>query len=105
VDLIGLPSLSFLIALKDFQVTAANQRESMEIALYYAPTTCALAPYITLTEAGAEFEVRPINLGKGQHNSPEHLKINPKHKVPLLIVDGKTLSESVAIQIWIARTY
>jgi hypothetical protein len=24
----------------------------MEIALYYAPNTCALAPYVTLTEAG-----------------------------------------------------
>jgi hypothetical protein len=34
----------------------------MQIALYYAPITCALAPYITLTEAGAEFEVRPLNL-------------------------------------------
>src|SRR5215470_8715278 len=29
----------------------------MKIALYYAPNTCALAPYITLTEAGADFEV------------------------------------------------
>ena len=64
----------------------------MEIVLYYAPITCALAPYITLTEAGAKFEVRPLNFGKGQHNSPEYLKINPKHKVPLLIVDGKILS-------------
>jgi glutathione S-transferase len=77
----------------------------MEIALYYAPITCALAPYITLTEAGAKFEVRPLNFRKGQHTSPEYLKINPKHKVPLLIVDGKVLSESVAIQIWIARTF
>ena len=68
----------------------------MEIALYYAPITCALAPYITLTEAGAKFEVRPLNFRKGQHTSPEYLKINPKHKVPLLIVDGKVLSESVA---------
>ena len=25
----------------------------MEIVLYYAPITCALAPYVTLTEAGA----------------------------------------------------
>ena len=24
----------------------------MEITLYYAPITCALAPYVTLTEAG-----------------------------------------------------
>lgn len=59
-----------------------------EIALYYAPITCALAPDITLTEAGAKFEVRPLNFGKGQHTSPEYLKINPKHKVPLLIVEG-----------------
>ena len=27
----------------------------MHIVLYYAPITCALAPYITLTEAGARF--------------------------------------------------
>jgi glutathione S-transferase len=77
----------------------------MEIILYYAPITCALAPYITLTEAGAKFEVRPLNLRKDQHKSPEYLKLNPKHKVPLLIVDGKVLSESAAIQIWIARTF
>ena len=64
-----------------------------------------VAPYITLTEAGAKFEVRPLNLRKGQHTSAEYLKINPKHKVPLLIVDGRVLSESVAIQTWIARTF
>ncbi len=39
----------------------------MEIVLYYAPITCALAPYITLTEADAKFEVRPLNFKKGQH--------------------------------------
>ena len=77
----------------------------MEIVLYYAPITCALAPFITLTEAGAKFEVRPLNFGKGQHTSPEYLKINPKHKVPLLVVDGNVLSESIAIQIWIARSF
>jgi glutathione S-transferase len=79
--------------------------DTMDIALYYAPITCALAPYITLTEAGATFEVRPLNFRQGQHTSPEYLKINPKHKVPLLIVDGRILSESVAIQTWIARTF
>ena len=77
----------------------------MEIVLYYAPITCALAPYITLTEADAKFEVRPLNMRKDQHKSADYLKINPKHKVPLLVVDGKVLSESTAIQIWIARTF
>jgi glutathione S-transferase len=77
----------------------------MEIVLYYAPITCALAPYITLTEAKADFEVRPLNFRKGQHTSPEYLKLNPKHKVPLLAVDGRVMSESIAIQTWIARTF
>ena len=77
----------------------------MEILLYYAPTTCALAPYITLTEANAEFDVRPLNFRKKQNRSAEYLKINPKHKVPLLVVDGQPLTENVAIQIWISRTF
>ena len=58
----------------------------MEIVLYYAPNTCALAPYVTLTEAGADFEVRPLNFRKRQNFSPEYLRINPKHKVPALVV-------------------
>jgi glutathione S-transferase len=77
----------------------------MNLVLYYAPVTCALAPYVTLTEAKAEFEVRPVNMGKRQHMSPDYLKLNPKHKVPVLVVDGQILTESVAIQTWIARKY
>ena len=48
----------------------------MHVVLYYAPITCALAPYITLTEAGAKFEVRSLNLRKDQQHSPEYLKLN-----------------------------
>jgi glutathione S-transferase len=77
----------------------------MDIVLYYAPNTCALAPYITLTEAGAKFTARPLNLRKDEHRTPEYLKLNPKHKVPLLMVDGAILSESAAIQMWIARQF
>ncbi|NQV56620.1 MAG: glutathione S-transferase family protein [Rhodospirillales bacterium] len=77
----------------------------MEIILYYAPITCSLAPYITLTEANADFEVRPLDMRTRQTRSVEYMKINPKHKVPLLIVDGQTLTESTAIQMWIARNF
>ena len=77
----------------------------MEILLYYAPIACSLVPYVTLTEAGANFEVRTINLRKEQQRSADYLKLNQKHKVPLLVVDGKPLSENVAIQIWIARNF
>jgi glutathione S-transferase len=77
----------------------------MEIILYYAPITCALVPYITLTEAQAQFEVRALDFKREQHKSPDYVKINPKHKVPMLMVDGKQLTENVAIQQWISRTF
>ena len=77
----------------------------MKLQLYYAPVACSLVPYLTLTEAGADFEVLPVNMGKGQHNTPDYLRLNPKHKVPVLVIDGEPLTENVAIQIWIARHF
>jgi glutathione S-transferase len=77
----------------------------MDIILYYAPDACSLVPYVTLTEANASFEVRALNMRKDQQHAPEYLQLNPKHKVPLLMVDGRPLSENVAIQIWIARQF
>ncbi|MGZ5126131.1 MAG: glutathione S-transferase family protein [Burkholderiales bacterium] len=77
----------------------------MKLTLYYAPMTCALVPYVTLTEAGATFDVRDLNTRTNQHRSPEFLAINPKHRVPVLVIDGEPLTENVAIQIWIARQF
>ena len=77
----------------------------MKLTLCYAPLTCALVPYVTLTEAGADFDVRNINSRAGENRSPEFLALNPKHKVPVLVIDGEPLTENVAIQIWIARRF
>jgi len=77
----------------------------MDLILYYAPMTCALVPYVTLTEAGAQFQVRNVNTRANQQKSPEFLALNPKHKVPVLVIDGEPLTENVAIQIWIARHF
>ena len=77
----------------------------MHLQLFYAPQTCATVPYITLNEAGADFSVIDMNSRRGQLMSPEFLKLNPKHKVPVLVIDGEPLTENVAIQIWIARQF
>jgi glutathione S-transferase len=77
----------------------------MKLTLYYAPKTCALVPYVTLTEAGAEFEVRNVNSRSGHLRMPEFLAVNPKHKVPVLVIDGEPLTENIAIQVWIARQF
>ncbi|MGA0023436.1 MAG: glutathione S-transferase family protein [Burkholderiales bacterium] len=77
----------------------------MKLELYYAPKTCALVPYVALTEAGAEFTVHNMNSRSGQLKTPEYLKLNPKHKVPVLVIDGKPLTENPAIQMWIHRNF
>ena len=77
----------------------------MQITLYYAPFTCALVPYVALVEAAVEFDVHVINFFQGEHLSEEYRRLNPKHKVPLLKVDGAYLTENVAILQWIARTF
>ena len=77
----------------------------MKLTLYYAPVACSMVPYINLSEAGADFEVVAINFRAGQHHGPEYLQVNPKHKVPALVIDGEVLTENVAINLSIARTF
>lgn len=77
----------------------------MKLTLYFAPMTCALVPFITLTEAGADFEVAAINTRRGGNRTPEFLALNPKHKVPVLVIDGEPLTENIALQIWIHRQF
>ena len=77
----------------------------MQLTLYYAPYTCALVPYVTLTEAGAQFDVANVNTRSGQNRSAEFMRVNPKAKVPVLVIDGEPLTENLALQLWIARQY
>ena len=77
----------------------------MQLTLTYSPIACSLVPYILLTEAGATFDLLPVNLARRENLDPEYLRLNPKGKVPALIIDGVPLTENVAIQIWIARQF
>jgi len=77
----------------------------MKLMLCYTPIACSLVPLISLYESGADFAVKPINFGKGEQMSPEYLRLNPKHKVPVLLIDGKPLTENVAIAVWMTRAF
>jgi len=68
-----------------------------ETKLFMAPGTCARVTAICLEEAGQDFDTTVIRFMRGEHRSPEFLKINPKGKVPALLIDGNVLTENVAI--------
>jgi glutathione S-transferase len=78
---------------------------SMKLTLFYAPIACSMVPLISLYEAGADFELKTVNFRKGDHMTPEYLRMNPKHKVPLLLIDGKPLTENVAMALWMTRQF
>mgnify|MGYP001815054793 CR=1 FL=1 len=68
-----------------------------DVILYAAPGSCSRVPCIALEEIGLSFEYRPIVFMKGEHKAPDYKKLNPKGKVPCLVIDGEPLTENVAI--------
>lgn len=72
-----------------------------DLKLFVAPNTCARVPTIALEEIGVPFETELVRTKANQQNSPEYLKINPKGKVPALLIDGVPLTENVAILTWL----
>lgn len=73
----------------------------MKLELYFAPGACSFVPHFALeavkAAAGQDYEPKMVKLHKGEHMTPEYLALNPNAQVPLLVADGKTLTQLVAI--------
>lgn len=77
----------------------------MMLKLYYAPGTCSLASHIALEETGAAYEAQRIDFSKAEQTKPEYLAVNPKGRVPALVTDRGTLTETPAILTYIAQSF
>ncbi|MEM8731879.1 MAG: glutathione S-transferase family protein [Pseudomonadota bacterium] len=76
-----------------------------DLKLFVAPNTCARVPTIALEEIGVPFETELVRTAAKQQLSPAYLQVNPKGKVPALLIDGAPLTENVAILSWLNATY
>lgn len=76
-----------------------------KLTLYFAPDTCARVPLIALEEIGCDYDLETIAFMRGQHRSEPYLALNPKGKVPTLVVGDRALSENVAILTWLHATH
>lgn len=81
----------------------------MKLELYFAPGACSFVPHVGLeaakAAAGAEFEPKLVKLHRGEHKTPEYLAMNPNGQVPVLVVDGRPLTQIVAICDFIDRSF
>jgi glutathione S-transferase len=63
--------------------------------LYFSNGSCSLSTHIALEESGAVFEAQRLNLREGDQKKPEFLAVNPKARVPALVIDGgRVLTEA-----------
>jgi glutathione S-transferase len=70
---------------------------------FFSPGACSLASHIALIESGLPYALRSLRFAANEQRSPEFLKVNPKGRVPALVTDRGTLTESPAILLFIAQ--
>ena len=74
------------------------------LTLYFAPGSSSMAVHIALHEIGVPFDSRPLSF-KNDLRTPEFLALNAEGKVPVLLVDGRPLTEVAAILFYLAKRF
>ena len=86
-------------------------QQTNPIELYYWPTPNGWKITILLEELGVPYDVKYVNIGKGEQFAPEFLKIAPNNRMPAIIdpegPGGEPISvfESGAILQYLARKF
>jgi glutathione S-transferase len=79
------------------------------IEIYYWPTPNGHKVTIACEEMGLPYEIKPVNIGRGDQFKPEFLAISPNNRMPAIVdpegPDGKPISifESGAILQYLGR--
>ncbi|RZL88244.1 MAG: glutathione S-transferase family protein [Variovorax sp.] len=77
----------------------------MTMKLYFNLHSRAVIAKWILDEAGADYEIVPIDLQKREHKAPAYLQINPAGKLPALVDGRARLFENPAICLYVAEKY
>lgn len=73
--------------------------------LYGTPPTRALRAIWLINELEIDCEIVEVDMGIGEHKSPEMLAMNPTGKLPFLVDGDDVISNSCAIQLYLAEKY
>lgn len=76
-----------------------------ELKLYHAHTACSRVTLTALEQVGVPYDDHMINFRSGENRQPAYRALNPQGKVPCLLVDGRPLTENLAILRWLHATW
>ena len=77
----------------------------MSLKLYFSPGACSFVPHVLLQLSGAAFEPTMVKLHKGEQYGEEYRAINPRGQVPVLVDDGKVITQIVAIILYLDQKF
>ena len=77
----------------------------MRLKLYFAPGACSFVPHVLLEMSGAEFETHMVKLHKGEQNSADYQALNPHAQVPVLMSDGRPITQILAIVLYLDQIF
>lgn len=75
------------------------------LTLYLSPGASSMAVHIALNEIGLPFEIRSLSFARKEHRNAAFRAVNAEGKVPTLLIDGRVLTEVLAILFYLARRY
>ena len=76
--------------------------QSPDLTLYHLGAACSLVALLALEESGRDYHLASPFVAEGQKRA-EFLAANPTGQVPCLLVDGRPLTETAAILLFLAR--
>ncbi len=75
------------------------------ITLYHHPFSRASSTIWALEEVGVPYELRYVDIMKGEQKAPALLALNPMGKLPVLTDDDVVVTENAAIALYLADRY
>ncbi len=75
------------------------------LQFYYSGAPNPTKVALLLEELGLEYESIPVDTRKGEQHAPAFAKLNPNHKVPVIVDDGVVVFDSNAILLYLAEKH
>lgn len=76
-----------------------------DLLLYHAVPSRSMSVHWMLEEVGEPYELKVLSLEDKEHETAEYLAVNPQGRVPTLVHGDRIITESGAINAYLADTF
>jgi glutathione S-transferase len=87
------------------KIIIGSTRETSMLRIYGWKRSRVVRCMWVMEELGLQYEQIPLNPNEGQTRTPDYLALNPQGKIPTLVHDDFVLTETMAINSYLASNF